>query len=307
MNCIKKLNLFFYPSLKLFFMPTECNEQLLSQALEFAKQLAQKAGALACEIQRGNMDSRSKGPKDIVTAGDLACDALIKNEIQKHYPNWGIWTEESGQSNMPNAYDYNPLKGFTWIVDPIDGTVNYSRGIPLWGIAIALLHNGKPVVGCIELPMLKETYWAAQGMGAFCTFYTQETQTHALNVSSTSCLKDCIVSNGDFNVGNHEQVNAQNCTIFASEAQHCQRVKCVGSAAVETAFVAAGRLDAYVMTMSYPWDIAAGTIIIQEAGGQCTLLNGAPIEMTPNAQVLFSNKLLHSPLLSILTIPEVTL
>ncbi len=119
-------------------------------------------------------------------------------------------------------------------------------------------------------------------------------------MSETSELSQAIVSNGDFNVGNWESVNAQNLENFRREAGSCTRVKCYGSAVVEGTLTAQGSLDAFIMTMSYPWDIAGITLVIREAGGTVSELSGKPVRLVDGEQVLFSNGILHSQMLQML-------
>lgn len=115
-----------------------------------------------------------------------------------------------------------------------------------------------------------------------------------IHVSATDALEKAIVSNGDFNVGDWSKINTQNLHNFGREAEFCTRVKCLGSAVIEGTFVAAGRLDIFVMTMSYPWDIAGIALLIMEAGGKASELSGSELKFVDGEQVLFSNGILHS-------------
>lgn len=251
------------------------------KAQDVAISLCRKAGALCLEIQNDVGDIQYKSPKDVVTKADLASDQLISEGLRDVFPTHGIRTEETGISGKESE--------FLWIIDPIDGTVNFSRGMPMWGISIALLHKGEPLLAVCYLPRLDEMYTAIYGQGAFCN-------AKPIRVSHTSELSRAIVSNGDFNVGPVQDIpnlNTRNLRIFAEQAKHMQRVKCVGSAVVEGCFIAAGRLDVYSMTMSYPWDIAGITLLIREAGGIATMIDGKPLRIVDCAQVLFSNGILH--------------
>jgi len=250
--------------------------------LDVATRLAREAGALCLDIQSRLGAVQFKAPKDIVTQADLAADKLISQGLLKAFPDHGLRTEEAGISGNQD--------GLLWIVDPIDGTVNFSRGMPMWGISIALVENGNPLVAVCYLPRLEEMYTAIRGEGALCNG-------KSIHVSTTTDLSRAVVSNGDFNVGpvaNIPQLNANNIRIFTAQATHLQRVKCVGSAVVEGCFTAAGRLDVYSMTMSYPWDIAGVTLLVREAGGTVTAIDGKPLQIVDGAQVLFSNGILHN-------------
>lgn len=253
----------------------------IQNAQNTAMELSRQAGALCLEIQGRLGQIQYKSPKDVVTQADLASDKLIADGLRKAFPDHSIRTEEAGVSGKQSD--------FAWIIDPIDGTVNFSRGMPMWGISIALVEKGRPLLAVCYLPRLDEMYCAIRGQGATCNG-------KPIRVSQTSDLARAVVSNGDFNVGPVEDIpnlNARNLRIFGAQAQHMQRVKCVGSAVVEGCFTAAGRLDVYSMTMSYPWDIAGITLLVTEAGGKATMIDGAPIQIVDCAQVLFSNGILH--------------
>ena len=254
--------------------------------LSVAETLAKQAGDLCLEIQNDLGEVHYKSKKDVVTRADIASEKLIVEGIRKAFPEHSIRTEEAGiiEGSDPR---------FRWIIDPVDGTVNFSRGIPLWGISIALHFEGKPLVAAINLPKLGELYTAARGLGAFMNG-------KAIHVSSESESVHAIVSNGDFNVGDAEKINAQNSRNFAREAVAFERVKCLGSAVIEGCFTACGRIDCFVMTMSYPWDIAAIALLVEEAGGKSTHIDGTPMQFVDAEQVIFSNGLLHDTLVKTL-------
>ena len=254
--------------------------------LNVAKDLARKAGELCLELQKNLGDVRYKSVKDVVTIADVNSEKLIVECLRQAFPTHSIRTEEAGiiEGSDPR---------YRWIIDPVDGTVNFSRGIPLWGISIALHFEGKPLVAVVNLPKLGELYTAAKGMGAFMN----DKQIH---VSPESNPTHAIVSNGDFNVGEAAKINAQNSRNFAREAETFERVKCLGSAVIEGCFTACGRIDCFVMTMSYPWDIAAIALLVEEAGGKSTHIDGTPMQFVDGEQVIFSNGLLHDTLVKTL-------
>jgi len=257
-------------------MNVDCN-----LALETAIRLAREAGKLCLQIQGNLGEIHYKSPKDVVTAADMESDRMISAGLRAAFPSHGLRTEETGVTGSQ--------EDLVWIVDPIDGTVNFSRGMPMWGISIALVEKGNPLVAVCYLPRVDELYTAIRGQGAFLNG-------KPIHVSATTELSRAVVSNGDFNVGPIPEIsnlNARNIRIFSAQATHLQRVKCVGSAVVEGCFTAAGRLDVYSMTMSYPWDIAGVTLLVREAGGKVTAIDGKPLEIIDGAQVLFSNGILH--------------
>ncbi|MCI5601243.1 MAG: inositol monophosphatase [Hallerella porci] len=257
--------------------------------LERAKVFAEEAGRKALEMQKHLESIRFKNPKDVVTSADLESERIIISHLQEEFPDHSIRTEEAGHVKDGSRYE--------WIIDPVDGTVNFSRGIPLWGVSIALVENTEngavPIVAAISLPGLGKIYTASKNGGAFVNG-------ERIHVSETADLSKAIVSNGDFNVGNWEKINAQNLKNFQREAENCTRVKCYGSAVIEGTFTAQGSLDAFVMTMSYPWDIAGIALIVTEAGGKATEISGDPIRFVDGEQVLFSNGILHDQMVQIL-------
>lgn len=260
-----------------------------SKILERAKAFAEEAGAKALQMQRHLESIRFKNPKDVVTSADIESERIIVSHFREEFPEHSIRTEEAGIVKEGSRFE--------WIIDPVDGTVNFSRGIPLWGVSVALVEhteNGaEPVVAAISLPGLGKTFTAYKNSGAFANG-------KRIHVSETSDLSKAIVSNGDFNVGNWESVNAQNLENFRREAKNCTRVKCYGSAVVEGTLTAQGSLDAFVMTMSYPWDIAGVALIVKEAGGSVSELSGGPVRFVDREQVLFSNGILHKQIIQML-------
>ncbi|MBR6317048.1 MAG: inositol monophosphatase [Fibrobacter sp.] len=255
----------------------------LQQFVSVAESLAKKAGDLCLELQGNLGDVKYKSAKDVVTIADVSSERLIVDGLREAFPTHSIRTEEAGvvEGSDPR---------YRWIIDPVDGTVNFSRGIPLWGISIALHFEGKPLVAVVNLPKLGEMYTAVKGGGAFMNG-------RPIHVSNESNPMHAIVSNGDFNVGEVSRINAQNSRNFARESETFERVKCLGSAVIEGCFTACGRIDCFVMTMSYPWDIAAIALIVEEAGGRSTGIDGNPLQFVDAEQALFSNGLLHGILL----------
>jgi myo-inositol-1(or 4)-monophosphatase len=249
---------------------------------------AEEAGGIARSLQHALRDIRFKGEKDVVTEADLACDAAIRKHLSAAYPGHNLVTEEDAA--LEKGSD------FTWYVDPIDGTVNYSRGFPLWGVSIGLRRAGAMVAGCIWLPALEEMFTVTLGGGAYLNG-------KRIQVSAVTDMHAAIISHGDFNIGDSQEqrhaYNERNLQSRGRAAAALQRVKCLGSAVVEGSFVAAGRMEAYCMLAMKPWDVAVGSLLVTEAGGQVTHLNGAAFDIDgPDA--LFSNRALHQELLQVL-------
>jgi myo-inositol-1(or 4)-monophosphatase len=253
-----------------------------ARELQVATTLITEVGSLALTMQASGLEEFFKTPTDIVTRADREADARIRARLKEQFPEDGLLTEE----NLPEGTERKRV----WVVDPIDGTVNFARGLPLWGISIALLDNGVPVVAACFLPALSELYTAVRGLGAFL-------DGRRLAVSKTTVLRNALVSNGDFNVGptgEEERINSQNLQAFAAETRAARRVKCFGSAVVEGCFVASGRLDIYRMEVSQPWDIAGIALLVEEAGGRVSDLAGHPVQWRAWQDAIFSNGRLHN-------------
>ncbi|MBD3315686.1 MAG: inositol monophosphatase [Chitinivibrionales bacterium] len=256
---------------------------------DVATELAVSAGTLALDMQNGVSRVREKGLKDVVTEADEACERMITESIMRLFPDHSTVTEESPSRRTGSD--------ITWYIDPIDGTVNYSRGIPVWGVSVGVAWRGRMEVGAIRLPALDETYTAVRGEGAFLNG-------NPINVSATPSLDDVVMASGDFNVGADEEqqnsINRLNLVMFGRVAPRIKRIKCFGAAVAESAMVASGRIEAYLMNSYHPWDVAAASLLVTEAGGKASRLDGAPFELDGSA-ALFSNGTIHEDLLKVLT------
>jgi myo-inositol-1(or 4)-monophosphatase len=243
-------------------------------------------------MQHTLSDVREKKAKDLITEADLACEDLIKRRIVDSFPDHRIVAEESGTS-QPNGV-------LTWYVDPIDGTINYSRRIPFWAVSIGVFDGMTPLAGVIYAPALDELFCATAVSTPTCNGVE-------IRVSKTEALEQSIMSNGDFNIGNSEaerrELNDLAATTRRRAAEAMQRVKCLGSAAVELAYVASGRLDAYLIQRYCPWDVAAGLVLVERAGGIVSDIDGSPFSFAAES-VLISNGLIHNDLVRLLTPPE---
>ncbi len=248
--------------------------------LALSADLAREAGELALDRRKTLAPARHKGVKDLVTDADIECDRLIRSRISAAFPDHDLLTEEEGTLDRGGEY--------RWIVDPIDGTVNYARGLPLWGNSIALTHRGATLCGAIYLPVFDELYTVSLGGGAFLNG-------EPIRVSALESLRDAALSHGDFNVGDdaiRARLNDENSLALARAIPAVQRIKSLGSAVVEGAYVATGRLDAYWMTYLRPWDVAVTTLLVTEAGGKVTDLGGGQWTLA-REEALFSNGRVH--------------
>lgn len=219
--------------------------------LNFAIELAKDAGQYILPHAGKAGQQTSKSAKDFVTEMDLKVEKRILDRIKETYPEHGIYSEEAGV--------FDGTGDFQWVIDPIDGTVNYSVGVPLYGVSIALTYKDEPVVAVISLPALGEMYWASKGKGAFL-------DGQPLQVRNSS-LSESFISVGDFAKDGNKESNQERLLMLETIVNDVYRIRMVGSAAVTLAYIAAGRLDAAIYLDPNWYDVAAGQLLVAEAGG----------------------------------------
>lgn len=252
--------------------------------LNFAIQVAREAGGLL--IQRlGAAKITNKGDINLVTEADIAAENLIIEKIRSHYPQHGILAEESGEAVLVG----DGRSEWKWIIDPLDGTTNYAHGYPCFCVSIALEHKGALEIGVVYDPTRDEMFAAERGEGATLN-------DRSIRVSAVEQLNDAMVCTGfPYNV--RERVDfARDFTRFTMAAQAVRRD---GSAALDLAYVACGRFDGFWEDGLSPWDIAAGALLISEAGGRITNFSNEPLDIY-NEQVVASNGLVHEAMLGVL-------
>jgi len=225
-----------------------------------------------------------KGPADFVTVADKRCEQTLYEELSKARPDWGFLMEERGEV----AGDPSKPR---FIVDPLDGTSNFVHGIPHFGISIAVeepLPNGKREIttALVYQPITDESFWAEKGRGAWL-------QDQRLRVSGRRELSECLVATGIPFLGHGDFV--QWSRIFGAVAPQVAGIRRFGAAALDLAWVAAGRFDAYWESDLKPWDAAAGVLLVKEAGGFVTDFRGGDRAME-RSEFLAANDGLHSKL-----------
>ena len=245
---------------------------------------AKKAGKILTrdfgEIENLQIQSKSLG--DFVTNADLKVEEVLINTLKYYYPSASFITEEKGIIEG---------QGETIVIDPIDGTSNFIHGIPLVSIVIGKIVNKEITDGIIYNPILDEFFWASKGKGAWCN-------NKRLRVSKRQKLIDCLIGtgipNGDKTYENYlEQIN--------SVTKNCAGLRRIGSASIDLAYVAAGKLDAFWEKNLNIWDVSAGVLLIREAGGKVTEPDGN--DWTINSRdILASNMFIHSKLKEKLTL-----
>ena len=230
--------------------------------LEIAWQATQIGAKTLGTSQPGTV--RHKGDRDLVTDIDLAIQHDIVDFLARTTPDIELLAEESPQ--QPNIATAEWL----WVLDPIDGTSNFAHGLPLCAVSLALLHRGHPVVAVTHAPLLGRTYHAVKDNGVFLNG-------QPITASRTGSLNEAIVSLGDYAVGQDAAVhNQQRLALTADLVPLVERIRMVGAATLDLAFVAEGALDACVMMSNKPWDTAAGVLMAREAGALVTDADGGP-------------------------------
>lgn len=255
--------------------------------LNFAIQTARAAGAILADRLGRALQISRKGDIDLVTEADLASEQLIIERIKSHYPRHAILAEESGATagfeTVPGQSDWR------WIIDPLDGTTNYAHGYPCFCVSIALERAGAIEIAVIYDPTRDEMFAAERGQGASLNDRT-------VRVSSVADLNSAMLCTGfPYNVRERPNFARH----FANFTMAAQAVRRDGSAAIDLAYVACGRFDGFWEDGLSPWDVAAGVLLIEEAGGRVTDFSGGPLDIyTP--KVLASNGLIHNTMMGIL-------
>ncbi|MBX9654304.1 inositol monophosphatase [bacterium] len=241
--------------------------------------IAAKQGGDVLAQWAGRFTTKTKGLNDLVTEADVAVQERISDTLLRKFPGDDFLGEEG-------SGDETKLNGSRrWIVDPIDGTTNFIHAFPFYCISIALEVDGELVVGVIYDPNRKECYSAAKGQGATCN-------ASRLQVSSSSRLADSLINIG---LRADTETSPEAMQAFVRVSGKSRSVRRLGSAALGTAYVAAGRLDAFVSHVIQPWDIAAGVVLVREAGGRVTNLRASQYNLYTR-NILVSNGLIHEEL-----------
>lgn len=283
----------------------------LQAALEAARAAARAGGRTLMAYFGGELEVRKKGRIDLVTEADTASEKVVLEELRRHFPGCavlaeesavagpdGSWLLDSGSQSAPAARtpgNQSAPAGQTsagetlWVVDPLDGTTNFAHGYPVFSVSVGLLEAGDPVAGVVYDPMREELFEAARGRGAFLNG-------RPIRVSECPALGEALLVTGfpyDFQNVRDDTVN-----LFSRFLHRAQAVRRDGSAALDLCYVAAGRFDGFWERRLKPWDTAAATAILREAGGRVTRFDGAPFSVF-DREILAAGPKLHPVMMSV--------
>ncbi|MCA9838963.1 MAG: inositol monophosphatase [Trueperaceae bacterium] len=257
----------------------------MSKFLSVAIQAAHAAGAIQQYYRGTELEIDTKSSHiDLVTKVDKLCESRIREIIASHYPDHVVLGEEQGQEGEAD---------YRWIVDPLDGTLNYAHGFPYYCVSIALEHRSEIILGVVFDSTRNELYTAVKGEGAFCNGAP-------LKVSSETTFSKAMLATGF----SYDAVELQkNLELFAKVHPQVRAIRRPGAAALDMAYIARGHLDAFWELTLNPWDVAAGWLLVQEAGGTVTGSQGEPYRLGKQI-VLASNGHLHAKLVHALGLGE---
>jgi myo-inositol-1(or 4)-monophosphatase len=256
--------------------------------IELAIRAAREAGVILQDYAARGFQIEHKGRINLVTEADLASERHIKRLIASHYPTHRILAEESGV--MAHGESSDDYCQFLWIIDPLDGTTNFSHGFPCYAVSIGVEHRGEMIAGVIYDPSRDELFAAERRGGA-------SLNGQKIRVSDVEHLEKALIVSG-FPYDVRERVD-EYLPAWREFLKRAQGVRRFGAAAIDMAYVAVGRLDGFWEFGLNPWDTAAGWIIIEEAGGRVTKMDGSPFDnYTPS--LLCTNGKIHDEMLAVL-------
>ena len=242
--------------------------------VEAATVIAREAGACVNDFARRRIGFELKGAYDLVTEADRTSEKLIVERLRAQYPGHSILAEEGSGSELPSEY--------RWYVDPLDGTTNFAHGFPVYNITLALEKSGEMIAGVVYDPTRDEMFSAEKGAGAFLNG-------ERIHVTKTAKLEDALTATGFPSRKRHRDVNIH---FFYQLAMLSHGVRRAGAAAIDLAYVACGRVDLFWEFSLNPWDMAAGSLLVREAGGQVTDMHGAPFDLR-GPHILADNSAVH--------------
>ncbi|HNY39773.1 MAG TPA: inositol monophosphatase family protein [Bryobacteraceae bacterium] len=248
--------------------------------LETAIDIAREAGSLLAHYYERRIGFELKGDYDLVTEADRASEKLVVERLNTHFPSHSVLGEEGGLRDNHSEY--------RWYVDPLDGTTNFAHGYPMFNVTLALERSGELICGVVFDPLRQEMFGAELGGGAFLNG-------RRISVSKAAKLEESLLSTGFPSRKRHENINIH---FFHQVAMGTHGVRRGGSAAIDLAYVACGRLDGFWEFGLNPWDMAAGLLLIREAGGRTTDMHGGLVKLD-GPHIAVSNASIHEPMLEL--------
>ena len=252
----------------------------------FIRDLARRTGELQLSRYDDPGEIKEKAPKDLVTEVDLLCEEFLIREIQERYPNDAILSEERGGKVSPT--------GRTWLLDPVDGTANFSRSNPIFCACISIVEGQEVKHAAVAAPRLGDVYHASSGGGAF---RDSEGETRPLRVGEAEKLEDAFVGADVtfLSAGNNPRKEG-----LLEVFRHCWQLRSLGSAGIRGAWLAAGYIDVSIGTRNTLWDYAPTTLLVSEAGGRVTDLAGHPWTYDSDSLLATPGNALHEEVLKII-------
>jgi len=264
-------------------MTTSSEHIPLDTLLDAAIGAGKKAGAVLLDYARSGFRVEHKNPINLVTDADHAAERCVIDHLRGHFPSHGFLAEEQGRvDRSPSPY--------LWIIDPLDGTTNFAHGYPAYCVSIGLEYCGRCILGVIFDPSRDELFTAIEKGGAHLNG-------RPIRVSGTATLDDSLLVTGfAYDIRETPENNLDHFAKFALRTQGLRRT---GSAALDLCYVAAGRFDGFWEVRLNPWDMAAGSVIVQEAGGRLSNFRGDPLSIYKQ-ELVASNGHIHHPMLTVL-------
>lgn len=242
--------------------------------IETAMQIAREAGEVLLQFLEKRPDFEVKGEQDLITEADRAAEALVLEQLRNHFPAHSVIAEESGLHDRQSEY--------CWYVDPLDGTTNFAHSYPAFCVSIGLAHAGELIAGVVFDPLRNEMFSAEKGAGAYLN-------NRRIRVSKVPSIDVSLLATGFPSRKRHEDVNVH---FFYQLGVKAHGIRRSGSAAIDLASVASGRLDGFWEFGLHPWDVAAGLLLVSEAGGRYTDMRGGAFDFN-SPHLIADNGHLH--------------
>ncbi len=247
---------------------------------ETAASIAREAGAVINDLRQRISGFELKGTYDLVTEADRASEKCIVERLKQHFPLHAVVAEEGS--------GYENTSGYTWYVDPLDGTTNFAHEFPVYAVSMGLEKDGELIAGVIYDPTRDEMFQAEKGAGAYLNG-------KRIHVTKTDRITDSLSATGFPSRKRHKNINVH---FFYQLAMQSHGVRRPGAAAIDLAYVAAGRTDFFWEFQLNSWDMAGGAVLVREAGGMCTDMHGGPLDLK-GPHILADNGVLHAPVLEL--------